>query len=406
MIINPDKVNEGYRKIISEINRPHIDLKSVSRKIMEVIVDVFGADRIDIAIIREDFDIEHMPLTEENAVKLRITKGYTDEEWNLLLESGILMDSIRHAIVTKESIIFSDTIDEPRDKAEVSDKLKHGCWMNYVLVINDRAVANVHLAKKERLYYQEEELKQLEHMSQLLATAINVANLWEKERMLILEFIHSLNVALEVRDKYTAGHVERVKLYSELMAIEMKFNKEELELIKTAAILHDLGKIGVRDSVLKKEGTLSAEEKKEIQQHVIMTNEILKNLSYLDDARELACYHHETFDGTGYVMGIKGEDIPMGARIIAVADTFDAMTSDRPYRRAFFVEEALNILTDPSITQWDKEVVKVLINVLKTDNFKIKAEKEELIRYKDGKYDRENSSLKFKQFTTFFGEKE
>ena len=239
-------------------------------------------------------------------------------------------------------------------------------------------------------------------MSQLLATAINVAALWEKERLLILEFINSLNVALEVRDKSTAGHVARVKLYSELIAEEMGLDSEEVELIKSAAILHDIGKIGVPDSILKKEGSLNKEEREAIQQHVSMTNQILKNLTYLDKARELACCHHEMYDGTGYIMGLKGEDIPLGSRVIAVADSFDAMTSDRPYRRAFYVEEAINILQDPNITQWDIKIVNIFAKLLKTDKFRLRAEKEDLITYKNGKYDRENSSLKFKQYSSFF----
>ena len=404
MNIEQEKVKEGYKKIIGEINRPHLDLKKVAPKILDVIVDVFGADRADLAIIREDFDINHMALTEENAIKLRITKGYKDEEWRILVESGVLMDSIRHAIVTGKSQIYSDIGEESPERLEISEKLEHGSWMNYVLVIENRAVANVHLASKERFYYQMDELKELEHMSQLLATAINVAGLWEKERILLLEFIHSLNAALEVRDKYTAGHVERVKLYSELIAQELKLPDEEIELIKTAAILHDIGKIGVSDSVLKKAGSLSDEERKEIQQHVVMTNDILKNLSHLDAARELACFHHETYNGTGYVMGVKGEDIPLGSRIISIADTFDAMTSNRAYRRAFFVEEALNILEDPDIKQWDKKIIKIFTMFLRTDKFKSVAEREGLITYKDGKYDRENSSLKFQQITSFFHE--
>ncbi len=402
MNIDPEKLKEGYKKIIGEINLPHLDLKKVAPKILDVIVDVFGADRADLAIIREDFDINHMALTEENAIKLRITKGYKDEDWRMLVESGVLMESIRHAIVTKKSQIYSDTSEESPKKLEISEKLEHGCWMNHVLVIQDRAIANVHLASKERFYYQIDELKELEHMSQLLATAINVAGLWEKERMLLMEFIHSLNAALEVRDKYTAGHVERVKLYAGLIAQELKLPDDQVELIKTAAILHDIGKIGVSDSVLKKPGALNDEERKEIQQHVVMTDVILKNLSHLDEARHLACFHHETYNGTGYVMGVSGEDIPLGSRIISIADTFDAMTSNRAYRRAFFVEEALNIMEDPSIKQWDKSIIKIFTMFLRTNTFRSIAEKEGLIIYKNGKYDRENSSLKFEQFTNFF----
>jgi len=403
--IDSEKLREGYNKIIGEINQPHRDLKKVAERILDIIVDVFGADRADLAIIRDDYDPEIMPFTEGNTVRLRVTNGYREKDWKLLKESGVLMESIRNAVINKKSVIFSDTRDEDPEHAQISSELEHGCWMNYVLILNDKTIANVHLAKKERFYYQYEELKQLEYMSQLLATAINVAGLWEKERLLILEFINSLNMALEVRDKSTAGHVARVKLYSELIAEEMNLKTDEIELIKSAAILHDIGKIGVPDSILKKEGSLNKEEREAIQKHVTMTNQILKNLSYLDEAREIACCHHEMYDGSGYVMGLKGEEIPLGARIIAVADSFDAMTSDRPYRRAFYVEEAINIIQDPNITQWDMTIVNVFAQLLRTDNFRLRAEKEGLICYKEGIYDREGSSLKFKQFSQFFSSK-
>jgi HD-GYP domain-containing protein (c-di-GMP phosphodiesterase class II) len=249
-----------------------------------------------------------------------------------------------------------------------------------------------------------EELRQLEYMSQLLATAINIAGLWEKERMLTLEFIDSLNAALEVRDKYTAGHVERVKLYAELIATAMGLPPEEIEYIRTAAILHDLGKIGVPDAILKKAGSLSEEERQAIQSHVLMTDEILKKLSYFDKARELARYHHEAFDGGGYVLGIQGEGIPLGARIIAVSDAFDAMTSERAYRRPFYVEEAVEILRDPAITQWDQNIVRVFLSLIKTDQFRLRAVKEGLICLEEGKYCRDSSALKFKRYASFFAQ--
>ncbi|MDQ7821816.1 MAG: HD domain-containing protein [Candidatus Eremiobacteraeota bacterium] len=399
------KMEEGFLKILKRINTAHSDLRETSREIMEFMIDVFGADKAEIAVFREDFDIHTMELTEEGAVRFRLKWGYRREQWKMLEESGILLLSTRFALEFKESKVVTDTSEEQEEARKLSDYLGTGSWMNYILVLNEKVLANIHLDKKEHGYYRKKDLRRLEYLSQLLVTAINLSQMWERERTLMINFIQSLNKALEVRDEYTAGHVERVGFYSRVLASTVGMSDQEIEHVQTAAILHDIGKIGIADSVLKKKAGLSWEEKEVIRKHVPLTDEIFENLHHLDEARKIARYHHETFDGKGYVMGLKGEEIPVGSKILAIADAFDAMTSDRPYRKAFTVEEALTILNDPNITQWDKHLIGLFDSFLHGDEFLRLAEERGMIKYTDEErifYDRESSILRFRDLGKFF----
>ncbi len=398
-------LEQSYHAILQRINTPYSDLGETSREILDFMVSIFGADKAEIAIFREDFDIKSMELSEQAAVRFRLSRGYTDEQWKTLEESGILLQSLRFALEEKESKVVSDTREEEESARTLSEFLGHGSWMNYVLIVNERVLSNIHLAKNEYGYYKKKDLKRLEYLSTLLATAINLSYLWEREKKLMINFIQSLNKALEVRDEYTAGHVERVRFYSRELALHVGMSPKEVESVETAAILHDIGKIGVADSVLKKKAGLSFEEKELIRQHVPLTDEIFENLHHMDEARIIARYHHEAFDGKGYMYGLKGEEIPLGSKILSIADAFDAMTSDRPYRKAFTVEEALEILNDPQLTQWDRSLVQRFDAYLHGDAFLLLAEDRDMIHYSDSEkiyYDRAHSILRFRDITSFF----
>jgi response regulator RpfG family c-di-GMP phosphodiesterase len=166
------------------------------------------------------------------------------------------------------------------------------------------------------------------------------------EQKLTVGSIASLINALEARDKYTSGHSESVTRISIAIGRELGFSDMELNRLQIAASLHDLGKIGVRDNVLLKPGKLTQDEFEHIQTHTIVVQDILKPLPGMDDVLVAASSHHERWDGTGYPNGLKGEDIPLVGRIIAVADVFDALISDRPYRDGMPMEEALQIISE------------------------------------------------------------
>jgi putative nucleotidyltransferase with HDIG domain len=173
--------------------------------------------------------------------------------------------------------------------------------------------------------------------------------------------LEALGAALDLRDTETAGHSRRVSLYCLEIARAMGCNTEQLKTIMRGAYLHDIGKIGIPDSILLKEGKLTMEETSVMQTHVRIGYELVSRIPFLAAAAEIVLSHQERYDGTGYPQGLMGEEIPLGARIFAVADTLDAMTSDRPYRRALPFSTAREEIIRESGRQFDPDVVRAFL---------------------------------------------
>jgi HD-GYP domain-containing protein (c-di-GMP phosphodiesterase class II) len=173
-----------------------------------------------------------------------------------------------------------------------------------------------------------------------------------------VQFVGSLAQALDARDAYTAGHSRRVSEYSCAIAKAMNIPEQDLETISVGALLHDLGKIGISDLVLQKPGRLTPEENELIRQHPIIGRRILENVQGLESYLGIVELHHENWDGTGYPHGLRGEQTPLLARIVKVADAYDAMTSDRPYRSGKSHAEALTVLRSVCGSEMDPSVVE------------------------------------------------
>ena len=187
-----------------------------------------------------------------------------------------------------------------------------------------------------------------------------------EQKQLFEGFIDTLAASIDARDKITLGHSNRVKLYSELISKQIGLNKDITEIISKAAMLHDIGKIGIRDAVLQKKGALTKEEYEHIKEHVKITYDILcktnLNSSFAEIA-EIAASHHEKFDGTGYFRGLSGENIPLGGRILAVSDVFDAITSVRHYRDRMPMKDALNIIIEGKNKHFDGKIVDAFMSI-------------------------------------------
>lgn len=186
---------------------------------------------------------------------------------------------------------------------------------------------------------------------------IKIQRLEEQKNQNQKQFIHSMITMIESRDSYTAGHTRRVAHYSELIAKEMGYDEESIELLKQAAWLHDIGKISTPDSVLLKPGKLSSFEYELIQDHVNAGYKLLKEIDAYKDIAEIMHQHHERYDGSGYPKGLKGDEIHPLASIMMVADSFDAMTTNRIYKKKKSIEEALEELQRLSGTFYNPQVV-------------------------------------------------
>jgi HD-GYP domain-containing protein (c-di-GMP phosphodiesterase class II) len=179
----------------------------------------------------------------------------------------------------------------------------------------------------------------------------------ERLQAAYVQFIGSLANALDARDPYTSGHSARVSEFACAIGRLLPLDRESLEQIRIGALLHDIGKIGISDQVLQKPGQLTREEFDIIKQHPSIGRRILEGVSGFEPYLASVELHHENWDGTGYPRGLAGEDVPLAARIIHIADAYDAMTSDRPYRRGMSHRRAMAILAECAGTQFDPHLV-------------------------------------------------
>ncbi|HWQ88994.1 MAG TPA: HD domain-containing phosphohydrolase, partial [Desulfitobacteriaceae bacterium] len=178
-----------------------------------------------------------------------------------------------------------------------------------------------------------------------------------------LNTVEALVQALEAKDTYTSGHSSRVRNFAAAMAEEMNMSEEKMEFLKYASVLHDVGKIGVSEFILNKKEKLLDAEWESIRNHPVIGQEIIKKIKIMYDIGQVTRHHHERYDGKGYPDGLRGETIPLESRIIAVADTYDAMTSNRSYRNAKTHEEAVAELCRVAGTQLDPKLVEIFCKV-------------------------------------------
>ena len=215
--------------------------------------------------------------------------------------------------------------------------------------------------KKEGEDFDEEDVSLFTSLADQVAIALDNARLYQELEDMFFQTAESLADAIEKRDPYTGGHTQRVTAYSLATAKHLPLKPMEMKWLKISAVLHDIGKIGIDDQILRKPDRLNPEEYNAIKQHTDMGAEIIDHIKQLKNIIPGVKYHHEQLDGTGYPEGLKGEKIPIIAKIVSVADTYDAMTTDRPYRRGLSKELAIKELRRCSGTQFDKEVVEAFV---------------------------------------------
>lgn len=205
--------------------------------------------------------------------------------------------------------------------------------------------------------------KILKFYSQIISNFYTQKILYDREKKMYDEMVTALVSAIEVKDKYTEGHAKRVRQYSCAIAEGLHLSKQQINDIGTAALLHDIGKIGISTEILNKPGRLTEEEYNIIKEHPVYTKMILEKISGFSNITNYAYNHHENYDGTGYPRGINHNDIPFESQIIQVADAYDAMTSERAYRSALSSSQALEIIRKEMGKQFNPEIANVAIKL-------------------------------------------
>jgi HD-GYP domain-containing protein (c-di-GMP phosphodiesterase class II) len=206
------------------------------------------------------------------------------------------------------------------------------------------------------------DIERLQHVGSLIVAQLSNAKIYTDLKELLFGIIRALTAAIDAKDPYTSGHSERVARIAVRLAEELRMPPGKRSDLYLAGLLHDVGKIGIDDGVLKKSGPLTPEEYRQIQAHVEIGVTILKDLRKLHHILPGVRHHHESMDGTGYPDRLAGEQIPLEARILAVADSFDAMSSNRPYRRRLSLTQIDNILQQGRSVQWDPDVIDALFS--------------------------------------------
>jgi len=271
-------------------------------------------------------------------------------------------------IENRRPLLVADMDDAPEfDRFSVLGYERKSLICAPLLVKEEIIGAIMMVNKRDNSTYSHEELELLSTIAAQAGIAIKNAKLYDEQQKTYLNTIQALVSAIEASDRYTLGHSERVTRYSLALARRMDLPEDRLKVIERAAILHDIGKIGIDLSLLHKEGRLTAEELRELHQHPLIGMRILEPIEFLQDVRLCIGQHHERYDGLGYPHNVAAGELLLESRILAIADSFDAMTSDRPYRKALPTEVAIRELHDNAGTQFDPVLVPVFVELLRDD---------------------------------------
>ncbi len=334
---------KGY--IYDSIDESPMDNDAIFRKIAELALKLVDGEICSILLFDE----------QDNAFHDKVVKGNTEGTYQNYTQSPELNKLYRQVIERKEAILINSD-----DHPEVAPSLICAPLMIRNTILGILSIRK----KKNREVFSK---KDLHHILSLTKRAsLNLENkiLYESIYFNIMDTLKSLISSIQLRDHYTEEHSQRVTDEAVRLAASMKCSEKDLERIRIASILHDVGKIAVPDSILLKSGKLTDEEFMIIKNHPTIGENILKPVMLLDKERTIIQCHHERWDGKGYPLGLKGLDIPFLARIVAVADSFDAMTNNRPYRFAMSKEQAIKELIWNKNTQFDPEIVDAYIKIL------------------------------------------
>lgn len=354
--VNNDKQIHDLQVILEITNLMTLEtnLDALLKTTMEGATRMLNADVSSIFLCDYDNNEFYSRFIQQSSVK----------EIRFPLDKGIAGSVVR----TKKPINIEDAYKDQRFNPEVDKETQYrtkSILCMPLITREGKIIGVTQVLNKKTGFFTEYDEKILGVFSHQAAAAIENTLLHEENESLFKSVIRTLATTIDARDPVTAGHSQRVALYAAQLAKACKLDPKNLNELDVASFLHDIGKIGVRDDVLLKEGRLNTEEYKKIQEHAAYTSEILEQIHFSRDLKDvpfLASTHHERLDGNGYPYGLKGDALPLSARILAIVDVYDALTAyDRPYKKAMPVGQALSILEQGRGTQFDTSLVDIFI---------------------------------------------
>ncbi|MBN1822940.1 MAG: HD domain-containing protein [Endomicrobiales bacterium] len=349
-----DKEISELKKILRsvELINSSIKLDTVLEDLMGVAKDITESEAASVLLLEEG---RLCFIAASGGRDSAIKKVYLDKKEGV---AGWIIEN-------KKPVLIRDVSRDARfsSRADRQSGFKTRSIIGVPLKIEDEVIGVVEAVnKRNKKEFGNNDIRLLSSLSASAAMAINKARLYRDLNDLFLATIRAMANAIEAKDPYTRGHSERIRDFSMVIAREMGLSEQELKDIEISALLHDVGKIGVPEAVLSKQGKLTETEAWEMMKHPAIGSEMLCGIKQLKNAIPGIRHHQERYDGKGYPDRLKGRDIPLFARIIAVADTFDAMTSDRPYRSALSDLEAIKEIELCAGIQFDGACVDAFVS--------------------------------------------
>ena len=307
------------------------------------------------------------------------THGFEKEDFLRLLPNGAPHGEgvSGWAILHRRIATSSNVLEDPRYESlrKVALAMGYRSAAAAPLEFDEGVTAALLICYERERQFAPDELSRLERLARQTELAIRSVRQRESLSRFAFDTALALTEAIESRDPYTGGHCHRLAEHASHIATKLALPQQEIEVVRMGAALHDVGKIVVPDAILKKPGKLTPDEFAIVKQHCYSGGQICKRVPFLMDVYPIVYHHHERWDGQGYPDGLSGERTPTGARIVAVADAYDAMTTDRLYRQAMPQEAAIEILKDGAGSQWDPTVVRVFLEIIQVPDAERQAER-------------------------------
>jgi putative methionine-R-sulfoxide reductase with GAF domain len=344
---------------ITQVINSAIGTNQVLNKVLTEAQRVINADAATLWLINEKIDL----------IEPRVVSGPKTKEFaGIFLKKG---EGIAGKVIEqKEAELVTDVLQDPNWTNRI-DSLT-GFTTSSILTVpinwNENPIGCFQFVnKKDGNLFSKDDLRFAMSVANLSAIIITNAQLYEEQKALMMSIARTLTAAIDARDPHTKGHSERVKQIALKMGKKIGLSEQKQTALEMSAFLHDIGKIGVSDNILLSQDKLTSEEYEKIKEHTSIGANIIAQIEpsyYVKDACLVALYHQEKFDGSGYPTGLKGKNIPLMARIVGIADAFDAMTSYRPYRKSMNIEKAVQELIRCKGTQFDPDLVEVLLALI------------------------------------------